>query len=615
MGKYHKMISSAFLSVSMLFAGIGSSTAAELESEKVIVVFNKNADSSLVDKYGIVDQELEKAAAVSATIPIGAIDLLEANPNVKSVEKDTLVKIKNETQDWGIKTTNAPQSWSSGYTGKGVKIAVIDSGIAQHEDLTISGGVSFVSGSSSFYDDNGHGTHVAGIIGAKKNSLGVVGIAPESSLFAVKVLDSSGEGYLSDIIAGIEWSIENKMDIINLSVGSNLPSDALRNVIDNAYTNGILVVAAAGNAGTSDGTGDNVEYPAKYPSVIAVSAIDANKNRASFSSTGSEVDISAPGARIKSTYLNNGYAYLSGTSMAAPFVSGDLALLKQAHPTLTNNELRNLLDGNALDLGQKGKDPWFGYGLVQAPTDVQPEVPNTPYAPSIYRVITGGILGESKVKYELDKLQVQAGWWASYESTGQTAPYFQIVTGEYTGEDATVQAMNAVQSSTGMWMTYEKTRPAYSIYRIVTGGFKGKENVERALRELVRDTGWWATYEPTGEPDMYRIVTGGLGGEAAVKESLARVTARGWWATYEEKGELVYYYRIRTGEFLDENAVRQSLSQFTNRGWWATYEPSGRMERYFRIVTGGFAGLEVAEQKAQWLRDTRGWWTNTQLIQ
>ncbi|MGX6446092.1 peptidoglycan recognition protein family protein [Neobacillus sp. K501] len=253
-------------------------------------------------------------------------------------------------------------------------------------------------------------------------------------------------------------------------------------------------------------------------------------------------------------------------------------------------------------------------GWSQFMTELKQVYQSVSTAPPLYRVVTGGMLGEETVKRELEALRTQTGWWVSYESTGLTAPYFQIVTGEYTGEEAARQAMNALQSDTGMWMTYEKTRPAYSIYRIVTGGFKGKENVERALGELVRDTGWWATYEATGEPDTYRIVTGGLGGEAAVKEALTRVTAKGWWATYEERGEPVYYYRIRTGEFLDENAVRQALSHFTNRGWWATYEPSGRVERYFRIVTGGFAGLEAAEQKAQWLRDTRGWWVSTQKV-
>jgi minor extracellular protease Epr len=602
--KSYKMITSAIFSVLIIFITIGSYEAAEAESEKVIVVFNKKADSSLVDNYGVVEEELDKAKAVVATVPSGAIDVLEDNPNVKSVEKDKIIKIKNEIQDWGIRTINAPQAWSGGYTGKGVKIAVIDTGIAQHEDLNTDGGVSFVSGSSSFIDDNGHGTHVAGIIGAKKNTLGVVGVAPDSSLYAVKVLDSDGEGYLSDIIAGIEWSIEHKMDVINLSLGSNEPSDAMRNVIDNAYSNGILVVAAAGNDGTADGTGDNVDYPAKYTSVIAVSATDVNNNRAAFSSTGPKVEVSAPGVNVKSTYLNNSYEYLSGTSMAAPFVSGNLAILKQANPSMTNSELRKLLNEKTVDLGTQGRDPWFGYGMVQAPTK-----------PDIYSIVTGAFLGENQVKQELDKLQSQSGWWATYDKLNQTAPYYRIVTGEFIGEESVLDAMNVIRSKTGWWMTYERTRPAIPTYRVVTGTFKGQENVRIALEGLKRQTGWWATYEATSQPDTYRILTGGFVGEAAAKEALALVQSRGWWATYEVYGGPVYYYRIVTGEFLGESTAKQALAQFTSRGWWAEYKSTGRVENYYRIRTGGFVGRERAEQNAQWLRDTKGWWVTTQLVQ
>lgn len=604
MKKIYKMICSVLLTVLILFVGVGSPKSAEMKTEKVIVVFDKSVDTSLVDKYGIVDQELDKAKAVSAIVPSGAIAVLENNPKVKSVEKDTIVKINNETQDWGIQITNAPRSWSSGYTGKGIKIAVIDTGIAQHEDLTVSGGESFVSDSPSYLDDNGHGTHVAGIIAAKRNATGVVGIAPESSLFAVKVLDSYGEGYLSDIIAGIEWSIEHKMDIINLSFGTSQPSEALQNVTDNAYANGILVVASAGNDGRSDGTGENVEYPARYPSVIAVSALDSNKNRADFSSTGEAVEVSAPGVMVQSTYLNNGYVYRSGTSMAAPFVAGDLALLKQANPSMTNVELRKLLDSNTIDLGVQGKDPWFGFGLVQAPT-----------GPSIYRIVTGGFLGESKVRQELENLQDQTGWWATFEQMNQTVPYYEIVTGEFAGEYNVINALNVVKSQTGWWMTYERTRPAFPVYRIVTGWFSGLENVKVALEGLKRDTGWWASYEATQQPDTYRIVTGGFGGEAQAKDALARVQSKGWWAEYEPYGEPVYYYRIRTGEFLHENTAKLALNPFTSRGWWATYQPTDRVEYYYRIITGGFAGLERAEQNAQWLRDTKGWWISTELVQ
>ncbi|NOW34915.1 S8 family peptidase [Clostridium beijerinckii] len=156
----------------------------------------------------------------------------------------------------------------------------------------------------------------------------------------IKVLGNDGAGYLSDIIAGIDWCITNKMDIINLSLGSSVPSTALQQEVDKAYNQGILVVAAAGNDGTSDGSTDTVDYPAKYSSVIAVAAIDSNNKRPSFSSTGNNVEVAAPGVSVLSTYLNNKYVSMSGTSMSAPFVTGDLALLKQANPGLSPNQLR-----------------------------------------------------------------------------------------------------------------------------------------------------------------------------------------------------------------------------------------------------------------------------------
>ncbi|NYD11757.1 minor extracellular protease Epr [Clostridium beijerinckii] len=240
----------------------------------------------------------------------------------------------------------APTAWSSSYTGKGVKIGIVDTGIANHEDLSVAGGAAFTSYTTSYLDDNGHGTHVAGIIGAKNNGYGIVGVANEASLYAIKVLGNDGAGYLSDIIAGIDWCITNKMDIINLSLGSSVPSTALQQEVDKAYNQGILVVAAAGNDGTSDGSTDTVDYPAKYSSVIAVAA---------------------PGVNVLSTYLNNKYVSMSGTSMSAPFVTGDLALLKQANPGLSPNKLRAKLNENVIDLGISGKDSWYGYGLIQAP--------------------------------------------------------------------------------------------------------------------------------------------------------------------------------------------------------------------------------------------------------
>lgn len=341
-------------------------------NERVIVLFKTHVDKNLISQSkGSINREYMNIKALAVSIPTVAIKGLLNNPNIIAVETDIEVQTTQQTIDWGITRTNAPTAWSSNFTGKGVKIAVIDTGIAQHDDLSVTGGIAFTSYTASYADDHGHGTHVAGIIAAKNNGFGSVGIAPESSLYAVKVLGKDGSGYLSDVIAGIDWSITNNMDIVNLSLGTTTSSSTLQQVVDKAYSHGVLIVAAAGNSGTSDGTTDTVNYPAKYNSVIAVSATDSKDQRASFSSTGHSVEVAAPGVNIFSTYLGNKYATMSGTSMAAPYTAGNLALLKQAYPTLSHAQLRSKLQELVVDLGTSGRDTWFGFGLIQVPNENQ----------------------------------------------------------------------------------------------------------------------------------------------------------------------------------------------------------------------------------------------------
>ncbi|MCT4784095.1 MULTISPECIES: S8 family serine peptidase [Exiguobacterium] len=336
--------------------------------ERVIVVFKDSAKKNPLSIQGLeVRQQYANIPAAALEVPKAALAGLKNNPNIAHVELDQTVQIENQTQDWGIAKLKAPAAWQSGFTGKGVKISVVDTGISQHPDLTISGGASFSSVTSSYADDNGHGTHVAGIIAARNNSIGTVGIAHEASIYAVKALEANGSGSLSSIIAGIDWSISNQMDIINLSLGTTSPSTTLQQVVDRANNAGILVVAAAGNNGRADGTGDLVNYPARYSSAIAVAATDINNNRASFSATGSTVEVAAPGVSINSTLSNGGYGPMSGTSMATPYVAGNLALMKQAYPSLTASQLRTRLSQDVIDLGPTGRDTWFGNGLVQAP--------------------------------------------------------------------------------------------------------------------------------------------------------------------------------------------------------------------------------------------------------
>lgn len=377
-----KKISSIFVIAMLITSSVSWTTFASTttqnnsntNTEKRYIVKFKNNNinaNDVVSKYsGKLKHQFKHVGAAVADIKPENISKLQKDPNVAYIEQDNVVKAASTTlTNWGVNDIKAPASWNSGLTGKGVKVAVIDTGIASHPDLTIAGGANVINGSSttSYADDNGHGTHVAGIIGGKGLNGGVKGVAPDTSIYSVKALDSSGSGYTSDIIAGIDWAIANKMDIISMSLGSNESNTALQNAVDTAYNDGILVVAAAGNDGNSSGTGNNIEYPANYSSVIAVGAVDSTNTRDYFSSTGSKLEVSAPGNNILSTYLNGGYAQMSGTSMATPFVAGDLALLKQKYPSYTNVQLRQLLDNNALDLGVQGRDTLYGFGLVQAP--------------------------------------------------------------------------------------------------------------------------------------------------------------------------------------------------------------------------------------------------------
>ena len=368
MGKMEKILAASIPFLVILYLLPIKPVQGEATSEVKLILFKDRVNKALIEQFdGTILEEYKNIPAVRVSIPENNLIYLKQDHSIKSIENEQKVSIDGQVQEWGVTSIKAPIAWHSNYTGKHVKIAVIDSGINPHEDLTIAGGKSFVSYTSSFADDDGHGTHVAGIIAAKNNGIGIVGVAPDAQLYAVKVLDSKGNGYLSNILSGIDWAISNKMDIINLSLGSMDPSPILQATLAEATDSGILVVAAAGNDGNSEASGDTVAYPAKYDNVIAVAATDSQNRRASFSATGAEVDFAAPGVNIVSTVLNNQYASYSGTSMATAFVTGDLALLKEMYPTMSNSDLLDQLKRTAVDLGTPGWDPLYGNGLIQAP--------------------------------------------------------------------------------------------------------------------------------------------------------------------------------------------------------------------------------------------------------
>jgi len=313
--------------------------------------------------------------AIAASVPEVAIEALKKNPNITHVELDSMVYALLDGEldnSWGVKRIGAGIVHDSGNKGVGVKVAIIDSGVDYgHVDLDASFdssllGYDFVNTDTDPMDDNGHGTHVAGIVAAEDNGEGVVGVAPGASLYALKVLDSKGSGRYSDVIAALEWCVNNDIQVTNNSYGSSGdPGVIVKNAFDNAYSAGILHIAAAGNSGNLTGKGDNIIYPAAYDSVIAVAATDQSDKRASWSSTGPDLELAAPGVAIYSTYIGD-YATLSGTSMASPHVAGVAALVWAKNLGLSNEAVRIQMRDTADDLGASGRDSLYGCGLVDA---------------------------------------------------------------------------------------------------------------------------------------------------------------------------------------------------------------------------------------------------------
>jgi subtilisin len=323
-----------------------------------------------MDRLGF-DINLYDAPIVTLAMNQAEIDKLSNDPNVESVEEDgfcyalpsTLVfegqpSPMAETVPVGVSQVKAPSAWGCS-RGKGIKVAILDTGIdPAHPDLAanVKGAVSFVPG-ETFHDGNGHGTHCAGTVAAAENGAGVVGVAPEASLYAVKTLANNGSGQWSWLIAGINWAIQNKVHIISMSLGGTAPS-AVEAACNAAFNAGILLIAASGNNNGAIGA------PGKYKNVIAVGAIDNANVRAPFSNFGPELEICAPGVNVLSTKPGGGYQNMSGTSMACPHVAGGAAVVWGSHRFATNLQIWNLLGSTADNLGPPGWDPHYGYGRL-----------------------------------------------------------------------------------------------------------------------------------------------------------------------------------------------------------------------------------------------------------
>ncbi|WP_158629946.1 S8 family peptidase [Cohnella sp. AR92] len=259
---------------------------------------------------------------------------------------------------WNVCRVQSPPLWKR-TQGSGVKVAILDTGIAPHRDLRIAGGTNAIVPGGSFADDNGHGTHVAGIAAATGRGR-LYGNAPRAGLYAVKALDRKGEGYISDIVQGIDWCIANGVRVINMSFGMAGDSLALRNALKRARRRGIVLVASAGNSGRFSG---GLDAPARYPETIAVAASTRGNLPAFFSSRGRGIAVAAPGVNILSTAKSGHYVRMSGTSMSAPHVTGGAALLRGYAPRLSAAGVARRLRRYALRIPGGGNA--VGSGLLQ----------------------------------------------------------------------------------------------------------------------------------------------------------------------------------------------------------------------------------------------------------
>lgn len=353
------------------------------EEQRLIVVF----------KDGLSQEKQDEAIRLAGGKKLKNLDLINGrvvnanqaerarlsnSPGVARVDEDFLVEVLGKITKpvatlqpipWGVSAVKAPAVWPRN-TADAVNIGIIDTGISQsHPDLlgNIAGGANIITPGAYPADDNGHGTHVAGIIAALNDTQGVVGVAPKANLFAIKVMGPDGSGYMSDIINGLGWAVQSHMQVVNMSLGTDNDYLPFHEAVQQTVAAGVTIVAAAGNNSGA------VIYPAAYPEVIAVSATDSRNRLASFSSRGPEVDLAAPGVSILSTYLNNGYAIMSGTSMASPHVAAAAALSiaskacdSDSDGTCTPLEVKEKLQKTATNLGTAGFDNLFGWGLVNA---------------------------------------------------------------------------------------------------------------------------------------------------------------------------------------------------------------------------------------------------------
>ncbi len=331
------------------------------DKETYIVLTETEKDGKeIISDYD--GEALYSNEAVSCELTERQADKLESQPGVLAVSEDIILtgtgkKSKNKKQ---IKS-DAPKQWNldaigvneSDIKSSDVKIEVLDSGVSYTDDINIQSNINLIPGeeevSIMFEDANGHGTGIAGLIGAKDNNDGIKGVFPNAEIYSVKALDENLKSPLSRIVEGIYWGIENDMDIINMSFGTSIDTDVLHEAVKAAADAGIILIAAAGNTEHQE-----VNYPAAYNEVMAVGSINAEGELAELTSTGTQLELLAPGEQVYTTGLFYGTIGVSGTSIATAQVTGTAALLKAKDKTKSASFIRGLLNASSKEVEGTG---------------------------------------------------------------------------------------------------------------------------------------------------------------------------------------------------------------------------------------------------------------------
>ncbi len=454
--------------------------------------------------------ELRDHPRVRYVVPNGQMHAVGATPGP--------VVGTDEEVPYGIELTGATETIADGITGEGVTIAVVDTGIElDHETLAgnVVGGYATDGAAcidlceEPYEDDNGHGTHVAGTAAAEQNGVGVVGVAPDADLLAVKMLTNAGTGDFDEIAEGIEWAVDSGADVINLSLGSTVQSFPVNDALAYAAENDVVVAAAAGNAGPCE---DCVIHPAKQDEAIAVSATTETDGLAEFSSTGPEVELAAPGAEVYSADRFDGYETKSGTSMATPHVAGAAAVALSAG--LEPSQLRTALGAGARDIGLG--DTEQGAGRLSVPDSLDspgPVVVSTDEASGVGE--TEATLAGTLVSLDAATADV----FFEYGPAGSGLPE-SVDAGTASEGETVTAAVSGLEPDT-----------AYKFVAVASTG-------------AATDEGGVGSFETDAEDGGFCFVTTATTGEGETLDSLRRFRDESMRATPVGRGFVGLYYRI-----------------------------------------------------------------------